>query len=111
MIDSFKKIKYDKNMLSITDVFNKEELYDFDESIRKVLNIESVQYMCEVKFDGLACSLKYHDGNLVLATTRGDGRVGEDITNNVKTIRAIPLIIERKGDFEVRSEVFVPKAS
>ena len=111
VIDSFKKITHKKYMLSIADVFNEEELYAFDETIRKVLNVEKVEYVCEVKIDGLACSVEYANGKLILASTRGDGTVGEDVTNNVLTIKSIPLHIDEKRNLEIRGEVYMPKAS
>ena len=107
----FKKVTHRKYMLSIGDVFNEDELYDFDKTIRKLTGLEKVEYMCEVKIDGLSCSLEYSDGDLQVASTRGDGTVGEDVTNNVLTIPSIPLHITEKKDFEIRGEVYMPKAS
>lgn len=107
----FQKVTHKKYMLSIADVFNEDELYDFDNTIRKLTGLEKVEYMCEVKIDGLSCSLEYENGDLVIASTRGDGSIGEDVTNNVMTIRSIPLHIKEKRDFEIRGEVYMPKAS
>ena len=111
VLDSFKKIKHKKYMLSIGDVFNEEEIIAFDENIRKVTGLKVVDYMCEVKIDGLSCSLVYENGDLISASTRGDGTVGEDVTNNCLTIRSIPYHIQEKRDFEVRGEVYMPKNS
>lgn len=111
VLDSFKKITHKKYMLSIADVFNEEELYEFDENIRKVTGLKTVEYMCEVKIDGLSCSLVYENGDLVSASTRGDGTVGEDVTDNVLTIPSIPLHIADKRDIEIRGEVYMPKKS
>ena len=111
VLDGFKKIKHKKFMLSIGDVFNEEELYAFDETIRKILKCDKVEYVCEVKIDGLACSIEYVDGKFTLASTRGDGTIGEDVTNNVLTIKSIPLQISDKRDIEIRGEVFMPKKS
>ena len=111
VISSFPKVTHKKYMLSIADVFNEEELYSFDETIKKATNLKEIDYMCEVKIDGLACSLEYEDGKFVQASTRGDGQIGEDVTNNVLTIKSIPLNIDEKRELEVRGEVYMPKAS
>ena len=98
-------------MLSLGNTYSKEELIDFDNRIKKALGDEPYEYICELKFDGVALSLTYENGYLVRGVTRGDGTRGDDITNNVKTIRTIPLKL--KGDnipplFEVRGEGFMP---
>ncbi len=111
VIKDFPKIKHKKYMLSISDVFNEDELYDFDRTVRKAVGIDKVEYMCEVKIDGLACSLLFEDGDLEIGSTRGDGTIGEDVTNNVMTIPSIPLHINDKREIEVRGEVYMPKAS
>jgi len=107
----FKKVTHKKYMLSIADVFNTDELYAFDETVRKATGLDKVEYMCEVKIDGLSCSLLYENGDLQVASTRGDGSVGEDVTDNVLTIPSIPLHIKEKREFEIRGEVYMPKAS
>lgn len=107
----FKKVKHRKYMLSIADVFNEEELYYFDETIRKLTGLNKVEYMCEVKIDGLSCSLEYTAGDLDVASTRGDGSEGEDVTNNVLTIPSVPTHIAELRDFEIRGEVYMPKTS
>lgn len=107
----FKKVTHKKYMLSIGDVFNEDELYDFDASIKKATGLDCIEYMCEVKIDGLACSLLYENGDLQIASTRGDGSVGEDVTNNVLTIKSIPYHIDYKNELEVRGEVYMPRAS
>lgn len=111
VLDDFKKVTHKKYMLSIADVFNEEELYDFDQTIRKATGLDVIEYMCEVKIDGLSCSLVYENGDLVSASTRGDGTIGEDVTNNVLTIPSVPLHIDYKGDFEIRGEVYMSKKS
>lgn len=111
VLDDFKKVTHRKYMLSIGDVFNEDELYNFDQTIRKLTGLAVVEYMCEVKIDGLSCSLEYSDGDLIVASTRGDGTIGEDVTNNVLTIPSIPLHISEKRDFEIRGEVYMPKSS
>lgn len=108
VIDEFKKIVHDVPMLSLSDVFNEEEVIEFDEKVRKV--IKNPNYVCELKIDGLAVSLKYEHGKLVRAATRGDGIVGEDITHNVVTIKTIPLTLPEDIDIEVRGEVYMRKS-
>ena len=107
ILEGFEKVAHRIPMMSIADVFSESELIDFDEKIRK----EGVtpEYMCELKIDGLSVSLLYEQGNLVRAATRGDGVVGEDITNNAKTIKVIPLKLKEKVDVEVRGEIFMNK--
>lgn len=107
----FRKVVHEKYMLSIGDVFNEDGLVDFDTTIRRLTGLAEIEYMCEVKIDGLACSLLFHDGDLSIASTRGDGSVGEDVTNNVLTIHSIPVHIADKRNFEVRGEVYMPKKS
>lgn len=107
----FKKVKHAIPMLSIQDVFNTNELKEWDLKIQKAIGVSKVRYCCEVKIDGLSGNLIYHDGNLIQGSTRGDGRIGEDVTNNIMTIRSIPLQISEKRDMEVRGEVYMPKQS
>ncbi|MEN7549213.1 NAD-dependent DNA ligase LigA [Rapidithrix thailandica] len=99
-------------MLSLGNTYNEQELLDFDARVKKAIAEEDVEYICELKFDGVAISLTYENGILKQAVTRGDGVRGDDITPNARTIRSMPLRIE--GDnipesFEVRGEVFLPK--
>jgi len=97
-------------MLSLANAFSKEELKDFDRRVRAALPGEKVEYVVEPKIDGLAVSLRYADGNLVLGATRGDGEIGEDITNNLKTIKSIPLHLRRYASrLEVRGEAYMAK--
>ncbi|HBR86065.1 MAG TPA: DNA ligase, partial [Firmicutes bacterium] len=86
----FKKVTHAIPMLSIQDVFNIEELIDWDKKMQKLIGTTRVRYCCECKIDGLSCSLVYRGGQLVQASTRGDGNIGEDVTNNARTIRSIP---------------------
>ena len=109
VISKFNKITHELPMLSLGNVFNYEEVKQFDERIKKEINNPS--YVCELKIDGLAISLKYENGNLVRGATRGDGVVGEDITNNVMTIKSIPLVLNEKVDIEVRGEIYMSKSS
>ena len=107
IIDSFVKVSHKIPMMSLSDVFSESELIAFDERIKK----EGItpEYMCELKIDGLSVSLLYEKGNLVRGATRGDGTTGEDITHNVKTIKAIPLKLKEPVDIEVRGEIFMNK--
>ena len=106
---TFNKVAHDTPMLSLGNAFNEEDLRRFDARVREAVG--QVEYMCELKIDGLAVSLKYENGRFVQGLTRGDGTVGEDITANLRTIRAIPLKINEPLTFEVRGEVFMPKRS
>lgn len=104
-IDKFSKVRHDKPMLSFNDIFNEDEIKEFDNRIKKT--IDKPKYFLEPKMDGLSGSLIYKNGVLVLAKTRGDGVVGEDITNNVKTIRTVPLKLNKDIDIEVRGEIYM----
>jgi DNA ligase (NAD+) len=109
----FNKISHDKPMLSIMNVYSDEELIDFDRKIKEALNNEPYTYTAELKIDGVAISLKYNNGILKQALTRGNGKTGEDVTSNVKTIKQIPLNINllsnssHISDFEVRGEIYM----
>ena len=106
--DKFNKVTHKISMLSLGNVFNEDEVRAFDERIRKE---DDPKYVCELKIDGLAISLTYEKGVLVRGATRGDGVVGEDITENIRTIKSIPLVLDREIDIEVRGEVYLSKAS
>lgn len=106
---SFEKVNHDTPMLSLGNAFNEHELLRFDQRIRE--QVGSVEYMCELKIDGLAVSLKYVEGRFVQGLTRGDGTTGEDITENLRTIHAIPLKINEPLSFEVRGEAYMPRSS
>ena len=107
VIDTFKKIVHDKPMLSLSNVFNESEIIEFDNRIKK--EGFDPKYVCELKIDGLSVSLKYKNGKFISAATRGDGVIGEDITHNVKTIKSIPLKLNKDIDIEVRGEIFMSK--
>lgn len=105
----FAKYTHDRPMLSLGDVFNDAELMEFDQRVRHDLDGEDVTYVVELKIDGLAVNLIYEHGQFIRGVTRGDGRVGEDITNNVRTIRTIPLHIDNDSPhIEIRGEVYMP---
>src|SRR3989338_4543969 len=94
-LDKFQKVRHRKRMLSLNDAFSEEELYDWEKRIKKLLGSRAskLEYFCEVKFDGLAVTLTYEKGKFIRGATRGDGFVGEDITQNLKTIESIPLVL------------------
>ena len=109
VISEFKKVTHEIPMLSLGDIFNEDEIIEFDEKVKKV--VPNPKYVAELKIDGLSVSLLYRNGELVRAATRGDGVVGEDITHNAKTIKDIPLRIKKPIDIEVRGEIYMSKAS
>lgn len=109
-VDGFKKVTHRFPMLSLSNAFGEEDLRDFDRKIRQAIG-DNFSYVCELKIDGLAISLKYENGVFVQGATRGDGTVGEDITANLKTIRAIPLRLKEPVTIEVRGEAYMPKKS
>ena len=109
VISEFKKVTHEIPMLSLGDIFNEEEIILFDERVKKV--VPNPKYVVELKIDGLSVSLLYRNGELVRAATRGDGVTGEDITHNAKTIKDIPLKINKPIDIEVRGEIYMSKAS
>ena len=110
-IEGFKQVRHAIPMLSIDNTYSEEELRAFDKRVAKLLETKNYSYAVELKIDGLAMSLRYEDGRLVLGATRGDGTKGDDVTHNIKTIRAIPLRLEDKPPevLEVRGEVYMPK--
>lgn len=107
----FKKIPHKRLMLSLADIFNEDEIRDWDKRIRSILHVDEVEYMGELKIDGLGMSLIYENGEFQYAVTRGDGVMGEDVTANVMTIQSIPMHVKELRPFEVRGEVYMPKAS
>ena len=109
----FAEVRHATPMLSLANAFDESEVLDFDRRVRTRLGVETVAYACETKLDGLAISLRYEAGLLVRAATRGDGVRGEDVTLNVRTIRAVPLSLMGSAPpriVEVRGEVFMPRA-
>ncbi|MDD3839371.1 MAG: NAD-dependent DNA ligase LigA [Clostridia bacterium] len=107
-LKEFKPVVHSVPLLSLANAFSEKELLDFDRRVRQALN-EDIEYVVELKMDGLSVALTYQDGKLVRGATRGDGRTGEDITSNIKTIKSIPLVLNEKVDIEVRGEVFMSK--
>ncbi|MGY3725157.1 DNA ligase (NAD+) [Granulicatella balaenopterae] len=106
--EGFQKVTHQVPLYSLSNAFNKEDLLSFDQRVRK-LTQEPVQYMCELKIDGLSVSLRYEEGRLVLGATRGDGTIGEDITQNIRTIKSIPLQLPKAISNEIRGECYMPK--
>ena len=112
----FKPVAHRRPMLSLANALSEEEVAAFDRRVREALRLEVVEYACEPKFDGLAVNLRYEDGRLVCGATRGDGATGEDVTANLRTVRAIPLSLAAAVDhasvpavLEVRGEVLMTK--
>lgn len=109
VVDKFEKVTHETPMLSFDDIFNEDEVVTFDERIRKTC--PNATYTLEPKMDGLSGSLLYKKGVLVRAATRGDGLIGENITHNVKTIKSVPLKLNKDIDIEVRGEIYMSKKS
>jgi DNA ligase (NAD+) len=107
----FKDVKHKSPMLSLSNTYSEGDLREFDHRIREAVH-EHVEYVCELKYDGVAISLIYEDGILQQAITRGDGMSGDDVTNNVKTIKTIPLRLKKvenlPDSFEIRGEIIMP---
>ena len=103
------KVEHISRKFSLGDVFNAEELREFDEKVKRFLNTKSVQYSCELKIDGINVTLWYEKGELVRAVSRGDGFVGEDITHSIKTCQNIPLKLQEPLDLEVSGECFISR--
>lgn len=112
-LDGFKQIKHEVPMLSLGNVFSESELIEFDQRLIELAQVGEIEYSAEPKLDGLAVSIVYEKGNLLQAATRGDGSIGEDITANVKTIKAIPLVLRGNNipeKLEVRGEVIMTRS-
>lgn len=112
-IKAFGQVKHKIPMLSLDNAFSDDKVSDFDRRVREKLNIDAVEYVAEPKLDGLAISIRYEDGQLIQAATRGDGVTGENVTHNVRTIESVPLRLYGKKYppvLEVRGEVYMPKA-
>ncbi len=107
-LDKFVKVKHYTEMLSLDDAFEEDDMHEFKKRVEKITGKE-VNFFCELKVDGLAVELIYEDGVLFSASTRGDGRVGEEVLSNIKTIEAVPLKLEKEDSVVVRGEIFITK--
>ena len=106
----FRQVQHKYPMLSLGNTYSEEEIRDFEERIHKTIG-DDVEYVCELKFDGVAIGLTYSNGKLLQAITRGDGIRGDDVTTNIKTIKSIPLKLRGDGfpgEFEIRGEIILP---
>jgi len=110
ILSGFGKVTHENPMLSLSNAFNEEDLRDFDRRVKEATGAKA-SYICELKIDGLAISLRYVDGKFMQGATRGDGTIGEDITANLKTIRTVPLRLKEPVSLEVRGEAYMPKGS
>lgn len=110
ILDMFEKVEHRSPMLSLGNAFNEDDLHDFDRKVRQAVG-DKYSYVCELKIDGLAVTLQYEAGYFTRGATRGDGSVGEDITENLRTIKSIPLKLKEPVSIEVRGEAFMPKRS
>ena len=110
VLSGFEKAPHDIPMYSLNDGFSKEDIFAFDERVRKAIG-KPVAYCCELKIDGLAISLRYENGVFVRGATRGDGTVGENITENLRTVRSVPMRLTEPISVEVRGECYMPKQS
>lgn len=107
----FEQVEHKYSMLSLSNAYSEEEITEFDTRIKKIIEIDNFEYVCELKFDGSSISLSYENGELVRAVTRGDGVKGDDVTTNVRTIKSIPLKLrgnDYPADFEIRGEIVMP---
>src|SRR3954469_24921241 len=117
--EGFVKVAHSAPMLSLDNAYSEEELRDWERRIHELSGRKNIEYVCELKLDGMSLALRYEDGKLVRGITRGDGSTGEDVTSNVRTVRSVPLSISRDQlkkagiplDFEVRGEMLMPIAS
>ena len=110
--EGFKKVTHEVPLQSLQDVFSFEEIEEFDDRIKKQAvenGIKEVKYVVETKIDGLSAALEYKDGKFVRGATRGNGLIGEDVTENLKTVKTIPMELNDKIDITVRGEVFISK--
>ena len=112
VLKDFKTINHKYRVLSLGNTYSSDDLYDFDIRLHKLTN-DDFEYVCELKYDGVSISLTYENGKLLHALTRGDGEKGNDVTENVKTIKSIPLRLsgDYPASFEIRGEIFLPIAS
>ena len=109
VLDKFEKFTHKKPMMSLRNAFNEDDLKHFDSQLKKELGDSKYSYVCELKIDGVSIAIHYQNGKFFKAVTRGDGITGEDVTNNIRTLKSIPLSINYLKDLEIRGEVFIDK--
>ena len=107
---NFTTVTHQNRMYSLSNSYSKEDLFDWEKRIQKILGTTDVEYTCELKFDGASINLTYENNQFVKAVTRGDGFQGDDVTANIKTIRSIPLSLKSDfvSNFEIRGEIILP---
>lgn len=110
VLDEFEKVEHSSTMLSLDNAFGTNDLKDFDQRIQKNIEDEDYQYVVEHKIDGLSAVMRYNSGSFELGATRGNGEIGENITQNMKTIRSLPLKIDEKAELELRGEIYLAKS-
>ncbi len=113
-VEGFASVRHTVPMLSMDNTYNEADLRAFDQRVREALGVMLAEYLVELKFDGLAVALRYQDGQFVQGATRGDGVTGDDVTANLRTVRALPLRLQPgapRGALEIRGEVYMPKAA
>src|SRR6266567_3793749 len=116
--EGFVKVEHSRPMLSLDNAYNEQELRDWDRRARELAGSEKIEYVCELKLDGMSMALTYEQGRVLRGVTRGDGSIGEDVTSNVRTMRSVPLTvgaaaIKKAGvpeSFEARGEIIMPLA-
>ncbi len=108
-LTAFTTVEHKIPMLGLDNAFSEAEIVEFDQRICRLLQVDAIEYFCELKIDGLAVSLQYERGVLVKGSTRGDGYTGEDVTLNLRTVRQIPLKLPEPLTLEVRGEVFISR--
>src|SRR5579864_2876609 len=117
--EGFVKVRHSAPMLSLDNTYNEDELRAWERRVHELSGRKDVDYICELKLDGMSLALVYEDGKLVRGVTRGDGSIGEDVTLNIRTVRSIPLSVDRDklqkaglpSNFEVRGELLMPLAA
>ncbi len=108
VLDGFRKVKHSRPMLSLDNTYDESEILAFDERVKRLLETSEVEYVAELKIDGISIALRYESGKFRMGITRGDGIEGEDVSENVRLVRTIPLRLRKKVDVEVRGEIYMP---
>ena len=108
---SFQTFDHIQPMLSLSNTYSDQDLFDFDKRVKKILGVDEIEYLCELKYDGVALSISYNNGLFNRALTRGDGSKGDDISNNAMTIKTLPLKLSEAVNLEVRGEAFISKSN